>query len=120
MLARYDSIKSIVIEQDGLSHFKLNQNEISRMLSDIANSILSWKGVDMRLCHKEKQSFRQYKRTRYLFKYLFIHTLSLTYSYNISYILFSTNWYNRNKPKFFGTYFFYPLIFHHILKVYIH
>ena len=96
MLARYDQIKSIVIEQtEDLSDFKLTPNEISRMLSDIANSILSWKGVDMRLCHKEKQSFRQYKRT-------------------------STNWYNRNKPKFFGTYFFYPLIFHHILKVYIH
>ena len=33
------------------------------MLTDIADSIESWKGVDLRLCQKEKQSFRQYKRT---------------------------------------------------------
>ena len=95
MLARYDQIKSIVIEQNKeLSSFKLNKDDIHRMLTDIANSIQSWKGVDLRLCQKEKQSFRQYKRT-------------------------ATNWYNRNKPKFFGTYFFYPLIFHHILKVFL-
>ena len=93
MMARYHQIQSIVREQSSqLSSFIVNKNDIHQMLKDIAFSISSWKGVDLKLCQKEKQSFKQYKRT-------------------------ATNWYNRNKPKIFGTFFFYPLIFHHILNV---
>lgn len=92
MMARYHQIQSIVREQLQLSSFTVKKENIHQMLKDIAFSISSWKGVDLKLCQKEKQSFKQYKRT-------------------------ATNWYNRNKPKIFGTYFFYPLIFHHILNV---
>ncbi len=92
MLARYNEIKSIIHEQPALKYFNVNPEEIKRMSLDIESAIITWKGVDLTLCQKKKETFKQYKRT-------------------------CTNWYNRNKPKIFGNHFFYPLIFNHILKV---
>eukprot|EP01084_Bolivina_argentea_P290949 499947_1 len=91
MLSRYCKIKSIIQQIPQLKHFELSQNEINRMLQDINNEIQSWKGVELELCTKKKTTFKQYNRT-------------------------ATNWYNRNKPKIFGNYFFYPLIFNYLLN----
>ena len=75
-------------------HFQIESEQITlrRILLDIENEIDSWPGVELRLCKVKKTTFKQYKRT-------------------------STNWFNRNKAKIFGTNLFHILIFGHIYKV---
>ncbi len=92
MIARYKKIKSIIHKKDKLKHFDIPSSEINRMLTDINNEIMSWKGVELHLCKVQKTTFKQYKRT-------------------------ATNWFNRNKAKIFGNHFFYPLIFKYVLNV---
>ena len=94
MLSRYNKIRDIISQTriPQLQELNISQEEIKRMLKDINCAIQSWKGVDLDSCKKKKTTFKQYMRT-------------------------STNWYNRNKAKFYGNYFFYPLIFKHLLNV---
>ena len=72
--------------------FELTQENIHRMFKDVHNNIISWKGVDLNSCEKQKSSFKEYNKT-------------------------CLNWFNRNKAKIYGNHFFYPLIFIHILNV---
>lgn len=104
MMKRMKQIISIVnheiseykgIESENKIIFELSQDLINRMFKDVHNNIISWKGVDLNSCEKQKNSFKEYNRT-------------------------CLNWFNRNKAKIYGNHFFYPLIFIHILNVCIH
>ena len=98
MMKRMNQIISIVDKEitnnDTLTDNKLilKQESIHRMFRDVEQNIISWKGVDLNSCEKQKSSFKEYNKT-------------------------CLNWFNRNKAKIYGTNFFYPLIFIHILNV---
>ena len=93
MLARLTHIVQEVNEYHYLlKDFGPNRNDIKRMFNDVDNAINSWQGVDITSCKKAKTSFKSYKTT-------------------------ATNWFNRNKAKIYGNYFFSPLIFKYILNV---
>lgn len=72
--------------------FKLNNIDKNKMLKCIQNEVDQWKGVEIDSCKIQKKTFKDYQTT-------------------------ARNWFNRNKAKFYGNFFFYPLIFHYVLKV---
>eukprot|EP01083_Nonionella_stella_P032947 90188_1 len=91
MMKRLSKIMDKANEYDPLfKHFEIKKDDIRRMFSDVDNAINSWRGVDITSCKKQKNSFKAYKVT-------------------------ATNWFNRNKAKIYGNYFFCPLIFKHLL-----
>eukprot|EP01084_Bolivina_argentea_P179522 310205_1 len=94
MMKRLSKIIEIVAHKipSSFPKFKISECNTLRMFKDVKNEIESWKGVDIMSCEKQqKSSFKLYNKT-------------------------SLNWFNRNKAKIYGNYFFYPLIFIHILK----
>ena len=80
------------INCNSLNEFILDQEDIIRMFKDVQDTIIGWKGVDIKSCEKQKSSFKLYSKT-------------------------CLNWFNRNKAKIYGNHFFFPLIFIHILNV---
>eukprot|EP01084_Bolivina_argentea_P261171 441246_1 len=78
MIKRLNQITDIVIQQvSTYMDFKLTQHITKQMFTDVQNSILSWKGVDLTFCSKQKTTFNEYNKT-------------------------SMNWFNRNKAKIYG------------------
>ncbi len=93
MMKRLTKIVSVVTNYSQLmTNFEIPKSEIRRMFTDVDNAINSWRGVDITPCKKRKKSFKEYKVT-------------------------ATNWFNRNKAKIYGNYFFCPLVFKYILNV---
>ena len=93
MIKRLNQIINIVSDETiNCINFELTDKQISQFFNDVGNAIFNWKGVDLTFCSKQKRTFEEYNKT-------------------------SMNWFNRNKAKIYGNYFFYPLIFHHILNV---
>jgi len=71
--------------------FVLTVDDVKRFADGVKYEILSWNGVDMGTCTKEKRTFTEYHKT-------------------------AQNWFNRNKAKIYGNHVFYPLVFGHILN----
>jgi len=72
-------------------HLQLSHQQEQQFFTDVRCAILSWKGVELSFCAKQKSTFNDYHKT-------------------------SMNWFNRNKAKIYGTHFFHPLIFVHLLN----
>lgn len=94
MIKRLNEIINIVNTTIPINsqQFKIKQKQIKSMFKQCNQQIFGWKGIDLNFIKTEKKSYKEYKRA-------------------------STNWFNRNKPKIYGNFFFYPLIFIHILQV---
>ena len=57
MIKRFNQIRNIISEEltNYNMDFKLTQQQIKQFFIDVSDAILSWKGVDMTFCAKEKQ-----------------------------------------------------------------
>lgn len=103
-----------------LGDFDISHAAIKRMFNDVDNAINSWQGVDMNSCKKSKTSFKAYKTTYVIFtqhQYIYFICRITKNNHIYNHIYSATNWFNRNKAKIYGNYFFCPLIFKHILNV---
>eukprot|EP01084_Bolivina_argentea_P210469 358220_1 len=91
ILARLNKIECIVNQHGQIKNFKLPCDIKNKIVTDINNTILSWRGIEHESCKKIKKSLKEYKKT-------------------------AVNWFNRNKSKIFGTYLFFPVIFGCVLQ----
>ena len=92
MNQRLTEIAKLVRQFELFKNFHINDYDIKQMYKSVNNTIICWKGISLNCNKNEKKTYREYKKA-------------------------STNWFNRTKPKIYGNYFFYPLIYIHILNV---
>jgi len=92
LFARTNAIASIITRtlQNGPT-FQVPEAGQEAMMKSIETEIDEWNGIDLILCKSQHKTFKQYQTI-------------------------SRNWFSRNKSRFYGNYFFYPIIFHYVLK----